>query len=143
MGKVKKKAKIILSVDEVEAAILSCDQVECPVAHRFTPGMYAREITMPAGLILTSKIHKTEHPYVVSKGSVKVWIEGEGTVLIEAPYFGITKPGTRRILTTITETVWTTFHLNPGDSRDMLEIESNVIEPHINPLITKTERRHL
>lgn len=140
MGKVKKKAKIVLSVDEIEAAILSCEQVDCPVDHMFTPGMYIREITMPAGLTLTSKIHKTEHPYFILQGKVKVWTEEEGTVIMQSPHKGITKPGTRRVLTTITDTVWITVHLNLEDSRDLFVIEKNVIEPHINPLITKQER---
>jgi hypothetical protein len=150
--KIRKKTKkgiqlfgkdVKLSVDEIEAAISTCNPVECPVVHRFTPGMYIREIFMPAGTSVVSEIHMTEHPYVVSKGSVKVWTEHEGTVLIEAPFTGITKPGTRRVLSTITDTIWTTFHSNPDDGTNVDAIKNRIIEPHINPLITKTERSEL
>lgn len=142
-NKVSKKEDINLSVDEIEAALATCEQVVCPVRHIFTPSLYIREITMAAGLTITSKIHNTEHPYVVSKGSVKVWTEEGGTVLIEAPYTGITKPGTRRVLTTITETVWTTFHPNPENIQDLKILESKIIEPHVNELLTKKERSKL
>jgi hypothetical protein len=139
----KKKGELKLSVDEIEAAIASCEQVHCPVRHIFTPGLYTREITMAAGLTLTSKIHKTEHPFVVSKGIVKVWTEEEGTVLIEAPYTGITKPGTRRVLTTLTETIWTTFHVNPKNTQDLKKIEKKLIAPHVNELLTEKENERI
>lgn len=120
-------------VDQLEAVIFSEPQIDCPVIHRFTPGLYIRETFLPAGTILTSKIHKTEHPYVVSKGTVKVWTEESGIITIEAPYSGITKPGTRRILRTITDTIWTTFH--PTDKTEVDEIEEEIIEKHDNKFI--------
>ena len=57
-------------IDQLEAVLFNCPQIDCPLVHRFTPGMYIREIFMPAGTMLTSMIHKTEHPYVVSQGKV-------------------------------------------------------------------------
>jgi hypothetical protein len=90
---------------------------------------------MPAGTFCTSKIHRFEHPFVVSQGKVSVWIDGEVQV-IEAPYCGITKPGTRRILFIHDDCVWTTFHVNPDDCKDVLEIENRIIEPHDNPLLS-------
>lgn len=103
------------------------------VTHRFTPGLYIREILMPTGSILTSKIHKTEHPYVISKGKVSVWTEKEGSVKLEAPHTGITKPGTRRLLYVNEDTIWTTFH--PTNETDVSKIEEQIIESHHNPLL--------
>lgn len=103
-----------------------------PVVHRFTPGLYSRQITMPAGLVCTSKIHKTEHQYIVNRGLVRVWSEEIGWVEIRGPYHGITKPGARRILAVAEETVWTTFH--PTSKTDLVELESELIEPHDIPL---------
>jgi hypothetical protein len=123
-------------IDEVEGLLSNYPPIECPVIHRFIPGMYIREIYMPAGTFCTSKIHKFEHPFVVSKGKVSVWIDGEIQV-IEAPYWGITKPGTRRILFVQEDCIWTTFHVNPDDCKDVLEIENRIIEPHDNPLLSE------
>lgn len=64
------------ALDQLEVAMMGLPAVEMPVVHRFTPGLYVREIFMAAGTLLTSKIHKTEHPYVVSKGRVSVLTEG-------------------------------------------------------------------
>ena len=106
-----------------------------PVRHFFTPGLYAREVTMPKGLVLTSKIHKTEHPYVVSRGRCAVLIEGTRWEMVRAPHFGVTLPGTRRLLAILDETVWTTFH--PTDKTDLAEIERDLIVEYENPLLAE------
>ena len=142
--KVKKRAKEYHAiVDEVESMIAQGDLIDCPLRHFFTPGLYCREIFMPAGTMLTSKIHKTEHPFVVSMGRLSV-IKEEGNQLIEAPFTGVTYPGTRRVLYIHEDTIWTTFHptdIKPKStsSEDIQaavdEIESIIIESHINKLI--------
>jgi hypothetical protein len=110
------------------------DQSVAPVTHHWTPGLYAREIFMPAGLIITSEIHKTEHPFVVSKGRVLVYLESENRwEVIQAPHFGVTKPGTRRLLLIVFDTVWTTFHVTA--KTDVGEIEDEILERRVNPLL--------
>ena len=98
-------------VDSLSSALAKLPQTECPLVHRFTPGLYIREIFMPAGTIVVSKIHKTEHPFIVSQGQVNVWIEGQGVERICAPHCGITRPGTRRVLYIREDCIWTTFHV--------------------------------
>jgi len=108
--------------------------------------MYIREIFMPAGSLITSKVHKTEHPYIVSYGKVAVSIDSNDWDEITAPYTGITKPGTRRVLYIIEDCIWTTFHrvddmkseyndLNDDEKENIVkEIEEKILEPHINYL---------
>lgn len=122
------------TIDEVEEFLAAYPAVDCPLRHSFTPGLYIREVIIPAGTWLTSKIHRTEHPFVISKGKISVWVNGEITVL-EAPYQGITVPGTRRVLFAHEDTTWTTFHVNVEDEQDLLKIEHRLIEPHDNPLL--------
>jgi len=111
--------------DGVEAALAKEPQLDCPVTHRFTPGLYIREIFMPASTppvetVVTSRIHLTEHPFIVSKGRLKVWHEESGWQLIQAPFTGITKAGTRRILIIVEDTVWTTFHVTNETDPDTI-----------------------
>ena len=108
--------------------------VHCPLNHRFTKGLYVREIFMPAGSLITSKIHKTQHQYFVLKGSVSVWIDGGEEHHIEAPYIGITEPGTRRVLYVWEDCIWATAHPNPDDE-NLEQIEERIIEKHDNPLL--------
>lgn len=103
--------------------------IDLPLVHRFTPGMYIREIHMPAGTLATSKTHKVRHPYTILSGSVSVFIPGNSDLIhIDAPFFGITEAGTRRLLYVHSDCVWITFHPNPGNLTDLDEIERMLIE---------------
>ena len=134
-------------LDELEVAMLeNCEPVHCLTTHMFTDGMYIREIFMPAGSLITSKVHKTEHPYIVSYGKVAVSIDGNDWIEITAPYTNITKPGTRRVLYILEDCIWTTFHrvddmkseyndLNDDEKENIVkQIEEKILEPHINYL---------
>lgn len=123
-------------VNALEAEMLEqLPVVDCPLTHRFCDGLYIREIFMPAGSLVTSKIHKTEHPFIISKGIVSVSIDGGEWQMYEAPYTGITKPGTRRVLFIHEDCVWTTIHKNDDNNEDVAAIERRIIEPYINELI--------
>lgn len=139
-------------IDAVESVMLNemvasgeFEVITFPVEHTFTPGLYSRQITMPPGSRLTSKIHKTEHQFIISQGCAIVYNDGEQT-LLQAPYHGITKPGTRRLLLIPEDAeeacIWTTFHPNP-DNETLEQIEERIIEKHDNPLLDEKARELL
>lgn len=97
-------------LDKCEDVIQQMTEGDCPVSNTFTPGMYIRQIFIPARTLLTSRIHLTEHPFVISKGDISVWTKETGTQRLKAPYSGVTKPGTRRLLFAHDDTIWTTYH---------------------------------
>lgn len=96
----------------------------CPLKHSFGEGCYIREIFMPADTLVVSKLHKITHPYFVLKGKVTVATE-DGTILIEAPFQGMTQAGTKRALYIHEDTVWITVHVT--DKTDLAEIEAEII----------------
>ena len=106
--------------------------VDMPVEHRFTPGLYSREIFMPAGTLLTSKIHNTRHQYVVISGRASVYIPDVGVQVLEAGHVGFTEPGTRRVLYIHEDCRWITFHpIYEGEEGDVGSIEARIIEPRL------------
>jgi hypothetical protein len=113
------------TVDKMQAAMKRLPQVDCPLVHRFTPGLYVREIHVPAGTLVISKIFKAEFPFIISQGKVSIWVEGVGVKKLEAPYFSITKAGMRRIIFHHTDVVLTTLH--PTNLTDINQIEDEVI----------------
>ena len=122
-------------IDELEFEMTSnFPLVVCPLNHRFTDGLYVREIFMPAGSLITSKIHKTQHQYFVLKGAVSVWIDEGKEEYIQAPYIGTTEPGTRRVLYVWEDCIWATSHPNP-DNETLEQIEERIIEKHDNVLL--------
>ena len=110
-----------------------CDNKFCPLFHKFATGCYIRQITMPKGMLLVSKIHKTKHPYFILKGDVSVLTE-QGVVRLTAPYSGITEAGTKRVLYMHETTIWTTVHLNPTNTRDVNVIEKEIIATDFDEL---------
>jgi hypothetical protein len=124
------KSETATKLDQLETMISQCEQPHVPIIHRFTPGLYIREMQLPAGALLTTMKHCTEHPFVLSKGRLHVSSENEGTVIYEAPFCGITLPGTRRAMFAETEVVWTTFHAT--SETDVEKIGEMILEPNDN-----------
>jgi hypothetical protein len=99
--------------------------VHMPVVHRFSPGLYTREIFMPgeqpgrSGTVLTSRIHETTHQYVVLTGVALVTIPGQEPVRLEAGHVGFTEAGTRRGLYIVEDCRWLTMHVLSPKEEEM------------------------
>ena len=96
--------------------------MEITPVHYFAKGLYAREIFIPKGTLLTGKIHRTEHLNIISKGDISVVTE-EGTKRITAPFTMIAKPGTKRVGYAHEDTVWTTVHATDETDLEKIELE--------------------
>lgn len=92
-----------------EAYMKQQPQVKLEVVNYFSKGVYARELHIPAGTILTGEIHKFENLNILSKGIIQVLI-GETVKEIEAPFTVVSPPGTKRIAYALTDCIWTTIH---------------------------------
>lgn len=108
----------------------------CPLKHTFVDGAYIREIFMPKGVLITSKIHKICHPYFVMEGECSV-LTDEGIIRIKAPYHGITQPGTKRILYMHENTRWITVHVTK--EKDLAKIEEEIIAKSFEEIPFKDE----
>lgn len=98
-----------------------------PLKHSFSTGMYVREIFIPAGSMLTGKIHRHDHPNFLMSGRVTVITEGQGIQHLEGPLAMISKAGTKRVVYAHTDVVWITVHLNPNEHRDIAKLEEEII----------------
>jgi hypothetical protein len=102
---------------------------EMPLRHFFSPGLYLREITMRADLLVVGKMHATTHFNIITKGDVTV-LTDNGPLRItvtDHPYIFVSKAGTKKVLYCHEDTVWMTTHLT--DLTDIAEIEKQVIIP--------------
>jgi len=99
-------------------------QLDLPVTHHFAPGVYARELFIPKGTLLTGKIHKTEHLNILAKGKIAISNLGESKEF-EAPYIYVSPPGTKRAGYVLEDSVWITIHVT--EETDLEKIESEVI----------------
>jgi hypothetical protein len=113
-------------IDQLEALMRREPQVEIEPVHHFAHGLYAREITIKAGTLLTGKIHRTEHLNIVSKGRIIVWTE-DGMREVSAPFTMVSHPGTKRVGYALEDTVWTTIHATA--ETDLMKLEAELIAP--------------
>lgn len=112
---------------EFEKIMLSLPQVEVPILHHFSNGVYAREMVSPADTFLCGEIHKTEHLVIISQGEISVLTnDGKGIRRLKAPCIIISKPGMKRIGYTHSETVWTTIHAT--ECTDLASVEEEIFD---------------
>lgn len=106
---------------------------DCPVTHRFLPGLYIREIFMPKGTRIIGKIHATEHINIVLTGCCTVFTAEIGKEEMVAPYSFISKAGVQKALVVHEDCYWQTLHVT--DKTDIDEIEKEVIAEGYDQLL--------
>lgn len=126
-------------MNELEAALLDYPHVDLPQIHRFQPGGYLREVWIPAGTVLTTRRHLTNHHFVVIEGECDVVTEDGEMKRIKAGDVGFTIAGTRRTIHAISGTRWLTFHVT--DLTDPDEIAETITEQAENPFIDPNHPR--
>lgn len=121
------------NIQALEEASREFAQVECPLNHYFAPGLYAREIFIPAGTVVVGKIHRHSHINIISHGVATVVTEF-GRQRMCAPFTFVSEPGTKRSLIAETDLIWTTVHSNPDELTDVDVLESQIIAPDYGAL---------
>jgi hypothetical protein len=104
---------------EAEDMMRSHPQVDPEVIHHFSPGIYAREMRIKKGTLLTGKIHKTEHLCILN-GDIEIASQdGKGRFTGYLTF--LSKPGVKRIGFAHEDTVFTTIHAIEGTDIQSLE----------------------
>ena len=91
------KLPTLSDLEQLEAVMLQRPQVAAPVTNLFAPGLYWRELAIPAGCLALGHTHKTEHFNVLLAGRVLVLCEGRVTELV-APQVFVSPPGVRKLV---------------------------------------------
>jgi hypothetical protein len=119
-------------IERAEAALLEGVQPVTFLKHHFAPGIYIREIWMPAGSMILGHRHKTDHLNVITQGKVLVRAEGELRLIDAkgpAPVTFRSGTGVRKALYLLEDTTWLTVHVNPDDCTDIPTLEARYTEP--------------
>lgn len=125
-------------VDRLEAGIAQFPQTEVPTTHRFLPGMYIREAFAPAGSLLTSKEHLTDHPFVMLSGEQSIMEPDGSWRRIAAPFMGFTKAGSRRVVLIHSDTIMVTFHAT--SETDLDAVEKSLFRTHDGHLLVLPQK---
>ena len=138
MIQIDKVKNNINSIKDLISVIEKLPQLDAPVKHHFSKGVYAREIFMPKGMLIVGKVHKTRHLNIISQGrcTVKTTVR---KLLIEAPFTFESLEGEQKVVFMHEDVVWTTIHLT--NETDLAKIEEECIaseydESIINELVS-------
>ena len=118
---VKTKSTNRAKILEYEEFAKGLPQVEIPVNHTIHGGMYAREITIPKGTIITGQLYKFDHLDIMISGDVTVSTDSGETKRLKG--FNLFKgmSGKKRAGYAHEDTQWVTFHAFEGDNGDQIQ----------------------
>jgi hypothetical protein len=119
-------SELLQVAEDIERAageLIKFPQVHMPVAHRFAPGVYYREIFMPAGTFVIGAIHKTCHFNIILSGKAIVKLCGSSphTETIMAPHTFVSLAGVCKVLYILEDMRWATIHPTNEIRIDKLE----------------------
>lgn len=108
------------SLAQVESEMLQLPQAEASVVHRFGPGIYIREVIVPAGVMAVGHHQKGEHMNVMLKGRVTMFNDNGTTTELVAPLVFVGKPG-RKIGYVHEDMVWQNIYATEETDVEKLE----------------------
>lgn len=109
-------------VEEMESFMLQQPQVSCPVVHHFGPGIYIREVFLPAGSMAIGHRQKHPHVNVMLTGKVIVLNDDGTTSELTAPLMFVGQPG-RKVGRVIEDVVWQNIYATNETDIEKLEAE--------------------
>jgi len=124
------RALVVRNADILQLAnrLLAGPHVKLPVRSYFAPGVYARELMMPAGTVVVGKEHRTEHLNIMLTGKATLIIDGQPVEAV-APFVINSKAGTMKVAAVHEPVRWLTVHPNPGDCRNVCKLEGALTVP--------------
>lgn len=111
-------------MEEAEALMLQQPQASCPVTHHFGPGVYMREVRIPAGTLAIGHHQNFEHMNVMLKGRVTVLDDNGMATELVAPLTYVGKPG-RKIGFIHEDVVW--LNIYSTTETDVEKLEATLI----------------
>lgn len=109
----------------LQAEVSKLPQYEPATRHTFHAGMYCREVFRHANVLVVGKVHKQEHFYMIVYGTVVITTD-DGVQEITGPHLFSSKPGTKRAVYAVTDTLCMTFHRT--DTKTVEEAEAEMVE---------------
>ena len=109
-------------IDELQQSMLElrCDMPDAK--HYFMRKCYAREFTLPKGMLVVGKEHKHEHLIMVTEGHAEI-VSEYGRDEVRGGHHFISPAGVKRVVLAFEDTTFITFHHNPDQIDDCEKIE--------------------
>lgn len=124
-------------IAQLEELLKTAPQIDLPVNHHFSKGVYGREMPIPKGSLLVGKIHKHQTMNVLSKGELSV-LSQDGVMRLKAPHIFVSSPGAKRVIYAHEDSIWTCFH--GTHETDLEKIEEEFIAKTYDDVVPLPEK---
>jgi len=115
-----------LSLKELENKLAQIEQIDIPLTHVFSGGVYLRQIEIPKGSIIIGKRHRHETCNMLLKGVLILYMgENVPTRRIEGPYLFTSPPLTKKMAYCEEDAIFLNIH--PTKETDLKKIENEFI----------------
>jgi len=121
----------LLRLEDAIRASLEPFDLEANTQHHFAPGVYLRSLFLPAGTVLTGKIHRFETLNILVFGTLKVTTD-DGVRDLTGPLVFNSQPGTKKAGYAVTDCLF--YNVHPTTLTDLAEIEAEFIVPSFEAL---------
>jgi len=121
-------AAVWANLERAEVGMLQLPQIDCPVIHRFSPGIYIREVHIPAGTLAIGHRQRAEHLNIFLRGRVSIINENGSVTELIAPMIFTGKPG-RKVGWVHEDMVW--LNVYPTEENDVERLEAMFLDKSI------------
>lgn len=90
--------------------------------HYQIKGVYVRTMYVPAGMLVTGKIHNFESIGILAQGTMRI-SNGDTSVSVSAPYITVDKPGIKRLGYAETDCTFISVHRTDAEELSVIEDE--------------------
>lgn len=106
---------------------VTADILRCEIEHHFAPGVYAKQVTIPAGSVLTQHRHTFDHMSILASGKVTVQLGSRRREYVAPAVINI-PAGLNHTVCSHTESVWFCIHHTDEVDPDKIDMELVVKE---------------
>lgn len=124
--------KIIAAEDLIREKVAdgTYAEPEILIEDYYADRVYGRVMkVMDPGTMITGEAHKTEHIFVLMKGTLQVSMDDGSVETIIAPHIMVVPGGKKKIGYCIDEVWCASFHPDPRNSRDVEKIKKRILYP--------------
>ena len=97
-----------------------------PLKHTFADGIYIRQMDMETGSVVIGAIHNHLHVWFLLTGHLAVATENSIEEFI-APCYVLAKPGSKRVIYAMEESIFVNVHKNPNNIKDIKKLEDEIV----------------
>ena len=97
-----------------------------PLKHTFADGVYVRQMDMKADSLVVGAIHNHLHVWFLLTGHLAVATESVIEEFI-APCYVVAKPGSKRVIYAIEDSIFVNIHKNPKNIKDIKKLEAEIV----------------